>query len=151
VPDFELRRLFELTQRFAGESPGFAEDSQAEFSLATLPKRTKTSKFVRRAAVRFEMLLHYGKQCPFTFELGESLDELRCALEVGHLRPLRFGGKDHIQNVVPMSGFANWAWDEGLISLKNDGTLLFAAGIKESTRRRFDGCKRILFPRDARV
>lgn len=151
VPDFELGRIFELTPKFVSEVPGFAEDGQAEFSVATLPRRAKTSKLVRSAAVRFEMLLHYGKRCPFTLELFESLDELRCALQVGHLRPLRFGGRDHIQNVLPMSGLVNWAWDEGVISLRNNGTLLFAAGIKDSARHRFDGCERILFPKDARV
>lgn len=151
VPDFELRRIFELTPKFARELPGFAEDGQAQFNFVALPRRAKTSKLVRSAAVRFEMLLHYGRRCPFTFELFESLDELRCALQVGHLRPLRFGGKDHIQNVLPMSGLANWAWDEGLISLKNNGTLLFAAGIKDSARQRFDGCDRILFPKDTRI
>lgn len=151
VPDFELRRIFELRPRFALENSGFAEDTQAAFNVATLPKRAKTTKLVRSAAVRFEMLLHYGRQCPFTFELFESLDGLRCALQVGHLRPLRFGGKDHVQNVLPMAGLANWAWDEGLISLKNNGTLLLAAGLKDSARLRFDGCERIRFPDDARV
>lgn len=151
VPDFELRRIFELTPKFAPENSGFSEDAQAGFNFETLPKRAKTSKLVRSAAVRFEMLLHYGRRCPFTQELFESLDGLRCALEVGHLRPLRFGGKDHIQNVLPMSGLANWAWDEGLISLKNNGTLLFAGGIRDNERQRFEGCERVLFPKDARI
>lgn len=151
VPDFELKRIFQLTPKFAVENSGFAEEAQAEFSVATLPRRAKTSKLVRSAAVRFEMLLHYGRRCPFTFELVESLDGLRCALQVGHLRPLGFGGGDHIQNVLPMSGSANWAWDEGLISLENGGRLLFAAGITDGVRSRFDGCERIHFPADARV
>ena len=151
VPDFELRRIFELTPKFTLDNLGFGEEAQVDFSAEMLPKRVRTSKLVRSAAVRFQMLLHYGRQCPFTRDVGESLDGLRCELQVGHLRPLKFGGKDHIQNVLPMSGFTNWAWDEGLICLENGGKLLLAAGIKDSTRRRFDGCERIRFSEDARM
>jgi len=151
IPDFELRRIFDLAPKFEFGIPGFGEDAQASFNLETLPKRAKTSRLVRSAAVRFDMLLHYGRLCPFTFERGDSLDGLRCSLQVGHLRPLRFGGKDHIQNVLPMSGFANWAWDEGLISLSNGGKLMLAKGISESTRKNFKNCKEIRLPEDPRV
>jgi predicted restriction endonuclease len=79
-----------------------------------------------------------------------SLDGQRHAVQVGHVRPLGFYGKDNLQNVLPMSSVANWGWDEGLISSHNKGKVLLASGLTESTRQLFGKCEQITLPKDLR-
>ncbi|PXA98210.1 hypothetical protein DMC47_09915 [Nostoc sp. 3335mG] len=150
VPAFELKRIFEFAPTYAQHVDGFSAGDQVQFTMGKLPRRASTSRLVRNAAVRFKMLGEYGTTCTFTGNDMMSLDGLRSAVEVGHVRPLKFYGRDHIQNVLPMSSLANWAWDEGLVPIGRRAELL-ARGLPEGTRALFAKCREIRFPKDLRV
>lgn len=108
----------------------------------------KSSRIARNELIRFRMISQYGTTCPFILNDMQSLDGQRYAIQVGHVRPLGFYGKDNLQNVLPMSSIANWGWDEGLISSLNNGKVLLASGLTESTRQLFGKCEQIALPKD---
>ena len=101
--------------------------------------------------LRFEMLDAYGPECAFIRKSFPDLSGLRYGTDVGHLWPRYAGGPDIIQNVLPMSKDVNSQWDEGLISLTNNGDLLIANKAGNDTRALFNSFKRIEFPPDVQL
>ncbi len=101
---------------------------------------------VQNRQLRFEMIDAYGPECAFMRRSFPDLSGLRYGTDIGHLWPRYAGGPDIIQNVLPMSKEVNWQWDEGLISLKNNGDLLIARGAGKDTRSLFADFKQIKFP-----
>ncbi|MET3899575.1 hypothetical protein ABIB57_003537 [Devosia sp. UYZn731] len=106
---------------------------------------------VQDRQLRFEMMDAYGPECAFTRRSFPDLSGLRYGTDVGHIWPRHAGGPDIIQNVLPMSKDVNKQWDEGLISLKNNGDLLIANKAEKDTRALFASFKRVEFPTDVRL
>jgi hypothetical protein len=125
---------------------GFGEEVTEHFLASSVEQSQRNSTDYR--ALRFEMLDLYGPKCAFLRRSFPSLDGHRYGIDVGHLWPHWAGGPDIIQNVLPMSKGVNNQWDEGLISLTNNGDLLIARQAGQDTRWLFSKCKRIIFPED---
>ena len=55
--------------------------------------------------------------------------EGRCEIEAAHIQPVGAGhcGPDSVRNGLALSRTVHWLFDRGLISLENDGKILFAA------------------------
>jgi putative restriction endonuclease len=55
--------------------------------------------------------------------------EGRCEIEAAHIRPVGAGhnGPDSVRNGLALSRTVHWLFDRGLISLENDGKILFAS------------------------
>jgi len=141
----ELTRLIELEDSFQQEPKGFREPGIDEVDQATDARRRR-SEIRRRSIVRFQMLEHYGPRCCFTGELDVSLDGLRYAVEVGHIWALKLDGPDIVQNVLPMSRRVNWLWDEGILSMLNDGTPLVSSRASGRDKETLSRYERIAFP-----
>lgn len=65
--------------------------------------------------------------------------EGRCEIEAAHIRPVGAGhsGPDSVRNGLALSRTVHWLFDRGLISLENDGKMLFAS------KRHFTDIERI--------
>jgi len=65
--------------------------------------------------------------------------EGRCEIEAAHIRPVGGGhqGPDSVRNGLALSRTVHWLFDRGLISLENDGKMLFAS------RRHFSEIERV--------
>jgi hypothetical protein len=125
---------------------GFGEEATQVFDgLLTDTQRQRTADY---RALRFEMLELYGPRCAFLRRSFANLHESRFGIDVGHLWPHWAGGPDIIQNVLPMSKDVNNQWDEGLVSLRNNGELLIAHKAGHDTKWLFAKCKKIVFPED---
>jgi hypothetical protein len=149
LTDGELSQL----RRFIDRDPRGFGDPAAEPEEEALPSETRFRlgrQKVRLRMLRVRMLELYGPKCPFTGEVHQSLDGRRFEVQLGHLYPLSLGGLDVLANTMPMSGLANWAWDEGLISLTNGGRILLAEGIAPDTAHRLSANRQIEFPKDPR-
>lgn len=125
---------------------GFGETESVPFMVADAAGTT-----LRDRALRFEMLSAYGAACVFTGNHFPSLDGNRFGVDVGHCWPRSAGGPSIIQNVLPMCKDVNYLWDEGIISLTDDGDLLLARNANPSTRLLLANFQRIRFPVDARL
>jgi putative restriction endonuclease len=55
--------------------------------------------------------------------------ENRCEIEAAHIRPVGGGhmGPDSVRNGLALSRTVHWLFDRGLVSLENNGKILFAA------------------------
>ncbi|MCC7016755.1 MAG: HNH endonuclease [Rhodospirillales bacterium] len=55
--------------------------------------------------------------------------EGRCEIEAAHIQPVGagHGGPDSVRNGLALSRTVHWLFDRGLISLENDGKILFAS------------------------
>jgi putative restriction endonuclease len=101
----------------------------------------------RDAKLRMAVLPHYGPGCALS-RLRLPAMNGREEVEVCHLRALEYGGSDEIRNAMPMARTVHWAFDNGLIGLENDGTVLFAPAAPPVFRALFYGQRRAVFPRD---
>ncbi|KRA98351.1 hypothetical protein ASD83_15160 [Devosia sp. Root685] len=151
APSFEVTRIAALEPLFEHRPSGWHEDTSSRAVEGAAPKRALSNKIIRSRILRFQMLQHYGPSCVFTLLELPSLDGLHFAVQQGHLWPLEYGGPDVLQNILPMSGDVNWLWDNGLISLKNDGTPLVASGASQQVLGLLRNCTRIRFPKDPRA
>ena len=149
LTDNELMRL---RTHLEPRSLGLGEDP-AEFSVGDFWNTTHFRlgyRRLRRRMLRVRMLELYGPRCPFTGDLHPSLDGHRFEIQLGHVYPLALDGPDTLLNTLLMSGLANWAWDEGLISLTTAGRVLVAEGASADTAARIPANRQIEFPKDPR-
>lgn len=151
APPPEVTRIAALEPAFTHRPGGWHEDISGLTVEDRTAKRVFASRTVRSQMLRFQMLQHYGHGCVFTLRTLRSLDGLHFAVQQGHLWPLDYGGPDILQNILPMSGDVNWLWDNGLLSLRNDGTPLIASGASDEVRDLLRHCTRIKYPKDPQV
>ena len=125
---------------------GFGETAAPAFDGSpTDPRRQETPSY---RALRFEVFELYGPRCAFLKRSYPNLNGSRFGTDVGHIWPHWAGGPDIIQNALPMSKDVNNQWDEGLVSLRNNGELLIAHQAGKDTRWLFAKCKKVVFPAD---
>lgn len=123
---------------------GFGEVNVIDFEPS--PPRWRTQKIkVREKLLRLALLTRYGPRCILTEKLYTSPSGRFVETQVGHLIARRYGGPDHIQNTLPMSGVGNWHWDNGLVALTNSGQLLVSSRASQDTRALFEHGRRIRF------
>ena len=139
----EFDRLVEIC-RCPLEGPGVAERGEADI------QRSSVTRIDRDRLVRFRMLELHGSRCLFSGAAHHSLDGRRHAVQVGHLLPLKHGGPDVLQNVMPMSAIVNWLWDEGIITLLNSGVIRISDRASDEDRAVIGGRHQIAFPKDPR-
>lgn len=65
----------------------------------------------------------YDRTCAFT-GLRLINGKGRPEVEAAHIRPVSEGGNDWIRNGIALSGTVHWMFDRGLLSLKDDFTIL---------------------------
>ena len=104
---------------------GLAEDA-ATF-MRPIVERLISEPF-RSAAFTTCVRAAYDSTCAAT---GLKLinGEGRCEIEAAHIRPVGGGhsGPDSVRNGLALSRTVHWLFDRGLISLENNGKILFAA------------------------
>lgn len=109
-------RSLEYGLRETSDSPALDIDKTAKYSMRRALKRN--------LSLRFKVLNIYGPSCVFSHQNHTGIQLGHYATEVGHIIPLHNGGPDVITNALPMSPLTNWLWDEGVIGLETNGTIL---------------------------
>ena len=143
ISNYEAERL-QLLERLPLLIAREGQDVGAYEASVLLSTRLSKQR-IRSARLRIRMLEHYGPECAFTGLYYPSLDGRHFSTQVGHLQPLKYGGPDIIQNVLPMAPEVNWHWDNGIISLTNAGKLLVSANASAQSRRLFRPGKIVRF------
>jgi putative restriction endonuclease len=102
------------------------------------------NQLVRDRAFRHNVIdKAYGGRCAFT-GLAMRNGRGRAEVDAAHIRPVAAGGPDVVQNGLAISKTLHWAFDRGLISAADDGTILKVdRGIPDGVAS--------LFPRDGRL
>ena len=144
ISPYEEGRLSEISH--VKDALGFHEEQRVENASSDIPERWSFRKtLLRHRLLRAEMLTLYGPACVFTELLYTSLSGKLFETQVGHLVAREYRGPDIIQNVLPMSGTANWHWDHGLISLTNPGKILVSSRATRASQKLFKAGKQIRF------
>lgn len=74
----------------------------------------------------------------------------RPEVQAAHIMPVAHHGPDSVRNGLALSGTVHWLFDRGLVSVADDGRLLFAAdAIPDPVRALFNPDGRLRSPRDA--
>lgn len=99
------------------------------------PDRSVADTIVRRkartAAFRKKLLGTYGPVCAASGELIVSKLGL-FNLDAAHIVPVEFGGTDDIRNGLLLSKDLHWAFDQGLFSVSQGGSILLSGHAKAS-------------------
>jgi hypothetical protein len=144
VTDYELQMLLGLEH--VDGSPGLNEGHLRVELDEAAPNWSVSKSKTRRRLLRAQMLELYGPHCALSGHLHIGLNGRFYETQVGHVVALEYGGPDIIQNVIPMTGTANWHWDHGLISLTNEGRILVSSRASPDTRKLFKAGRQVHFP-----
>ena len=113
-------------------------------------QRSSVTRIDRDRLVRFRMLELQGTRCLSSGAAHHSLDGRRHAVQLDQLLPLKHGGPDVLQNVMPMSAIVNRPWNEGIITLLNSGVIRISDCASNEDRAVIGGRHQIAFPKDPR-
>jgi len=105
---------------------GFAEHPQMPFGPARIQEFRKeqlTSRKLRNASFARQVKAAYGGRCAVS---GLSLRNGggRPEVQAAHIRPVQKGGPDTVRNGLALSGTLHWMFDRGLISIRDDFSIL---------------------------
>lgn len=126
----------------APPNPSFRTDEGKGVQLARLKREAP----VRNRRLRWAVLQAYGAACAVCGDDDAVPVTGSYEVEVCHLRGLRWGGPDTLDNAMPMCRKHHWAFDEGLFTLTDAGTIIPSRHMEERLRLRFNGRKRAIFP-----
>jgi len=103
---------------------------------------------VRDRRLRWLVLEAYGPICSVCGD-DDAVHEIGAyEVEVCHLHALDRGGPDTLTNAMPMCRKHHWAYDRGLFTLADAGTIIVSRHMAPRLRRRFNGWTRAAFPKD---
>ncbi len=103
-------------------------------------RQTQSKNRKGQAAFRQEILRHYGYRCCVT---GEAVVEL---LEAAHIQPYINEYSNHAQNGLCLRVDLHRLFDNGLLSINEDGTLKVSSKLSDSWYASLDG-SRVSLPR----
>ena len=151
IIDAGLRTLDEPAQaarwRFEGETV-----EEAPMDDAGKRERRLIDRAVRDALFRKAVCEAYDDRCAVT-RLRMINGGGRSEVQAAHIRPVKDGGPDIVQNGVALSATAHWLFDRHLISIDPRYRLLVAHNrVPEEYRRLLDGAvERLHLPDDERL
>lgn len=115
-------------------------EAQFSWSGPVFRETVLSNRAVRDRQFRLRVLAAYGHRCAFT---GIRLFNLagRSEAQAAHVMSVGSGGPDLLANGIALSATAHWMFDNGLISLEDDGSFLMPEKLIET-----DSIRRLLNP-----
>lgn len=104
------------------------DDGQVPYDPAPLRRIREsvlTSRALRDASFARQVKRAYGGRCAIS-GLALTNGGGRQEVEAAHIRPVKHGGPDIIQNGIALSGTIHWMFDRGLISVAEDYAILIS-------------------------
>jgi putative restriction endonuclease len=97
------------------------EEEQATFERPII--ETILNRKYRDAKFRQQVQTAYDRRCAFTgLRLINGLG--RPEVEAAHIKPVAANGTDSVRNGIAVSGTVHWMFDRGMISLRDDFSIL---------------------------
>ncbi len=109
-------------------------------------RKIVTNRAIRDAAFRYQVVEQtYAGRCALTgLRLTNGFG--RAEVDAAHIRPVAFGGPDAVRNGIALTKSVHWAFDRGLLSIADDGTILTVDRGAEDLRKVLNNSGRALFP-----
>lgn len=122
-----------------------------EYEVSRERKARTVNAVVRATGFRDAVLRAYDNRCAVT---GSNISSLDGSVEAqaAHIRPVTKGGPDVISNGIALSHTAHWLFDNGLLSVTDDRSILVSRHLNdaESVRALLNASGRIIDPMDFR-
>lgn len=108
-----------------------------------------TNVAIRDAAFRYRVVEQtYAGRCALTgLRLTNGFG--RAEVDAAHIRPVAAGGPDSVRNGIALTKSVHWAFDRGLLSIGDDGSILTVDRGAEDLRKMLNASGRALFPENA--
>lgn len=100
---------------------------------------------IRDAAFSRMVRNAYDRTCAMT-GLRMTNGPTRTEVQAAHIRPVDEDGPDSPRNGLALSRSIHWLFDEGLLSIEDDGRILQVPGIPDPVRRLLNADERIIIP-----
>lgn len=133
---------------------GFSEQAQTPFGPAPIQEfreEVMTSRKLRDAPFARQVKAAYGGRCAIS---GLSLRNGggRPEVQAAHIRPVKHEGPDTVRNGLALSGTLHWMFDRGLISIRDDHSILVSHNkVPEVTANRLiSPNQNLILPQDPR-
>lgn len=108
------------------------------------------SRALRDRAFRKTVLLAYDERCAMT---GLKLINGggRAEVNAAHIRPVENDGPDSVQNGIALSGTVHWMFDRGLLSLRDDYSILVSRKLNHEVSHLLNRDMKAVVPIDPRL
>ncbi len=118
IDEVESLPLFQISEL---EQAAYEHDPSAEASRRVIQQLL--NRPFREAKFKQHVREVYDRTCAFT-GLRLINGGGRPEVEAAHIKPVDAGGPDSIRNGIALSGTVHWMFDRGLLTLKDDFTIL---------------------------
>jgi putative restriction endonuclease len=153
IPEFEFSDILEAGLDQQPDWPdrdqpisGF-EEEQATFERPII--ETILNLKYRDAKFRQQVQSAYDRRCAFTgLRLINGLG--RPEVEAAHIKPVADNGPDSVRNGIAVSGTFHWMFDRGMISLRDDFSILTSRHLNSDVSHLINADKTAIVPQDAR-
>ncbi|MFZ2099334.1 MAG: HNH endonuclease [Oricola sp.] len=129
-----------------------AAEEHTPFILEQTRDRAQSlaSRLLRDRAFRKIVLKAYDERCAIT---GLKLINGggRAEVNAAHIRPVENDGPDSVQNGIALSGTVHWMFDRGLLSLKDDYSILLSRKLNHDVSHLLNKDMKATVPSDPRL
>ena len=153
IPEYEFSAILEAGLDQQPDWPdrdqpisGF-EEEQATFERPII--ETILNRKYRDAKFRQQVQIAYDRRCAFTgLRLINGLG--RPEVEAAHIKPVAVNGPDSVRNGIAVSGTVHWMFDRGMISLRDDFSILTSRHLNSDVSHLINSDKDAIVPEDVR-
>jgi putative restriction endonuclease len=136
---------------FAGLEPDQPRVGLTDLDALVHPKEREvrqiaTNVAIRDATFRYRVVEQtYAGRCALTgLRLTNGLG--RAEVDAAHIRPVASGGPDSVRNGIALTKSVHWAFDRGLLSIGDDGSILTVDRGAEDLKKLLNISGRALLP-----
>jgi putative restriction endonuclease len=98
---------------------------------------------------KFAKLIQQSYQATCALTGLKIVNNGRCEIEAAHIVPVEHSGPDSVRNGIALSRTVHWLFDRGMLSLTDEGEILYARGnIPPQLLRILNADRRARFPKD---
>ena len=145
------RSLEQQERAFSGFEMPALPAGAAGLSAPIVRRHRPREQAIRDARLRWAVLDSYGAACAVCGDDHGVAALGIYAVEVCHLRGVKFGGADELTNAMPMCRRHHWDFDHGLFALSNSGQIIGSRYMTSAMRQRFNGRVAASFPMAAQA
>ena len=123
------------------------EEEQATFERPII--ETILNRKYRDAKFRQQVQTAYDRRCAFTgLRLINGMG--RPEVEAAHIKPVAANGPDSVRNGIAVSGTVHWMFDRGMISLRDDFSILTSRHLNSDVSHLINADMTAIVPREVR-
>ena len=123
------------------------EEEQAAFERPII--ETIINRKYRDAKFRQQVQTAYDRRCAFTgLRLINGMG--RPEVEAAHIKPVAANGPDSVRNGIAASGTVHWMFDRGMISLRDDFTIVISRHLNSDVSHLLTSDRTAIVPMDVR-